>query len=79
MVSFALFLQSSLSCRADKTSSAVQLFDIYRQYNDDELQNAIKKLHVDKVITISRKAGNTIFKTGKILPLSFTPYKLSFA
>jgi len=50
--------QSSLSSAKDKESHALQLFEMYRQFDESLLRSAIKRLLRQKVLTYGKYEDN---------------------
>lgn len=74
IVTLTLLIHSSMCCVHDKTSWNIQLFDIYKNYSEDLLTAAMKKVRKTHLISTNKI---TAMFSNRNLPLSSSPYHLS--
>lgn len=68
-------IHSSCCCVRDKTSWNIQLYEIYKNYSDRTLSEAMSKVRNNHLIS-SNKVRSKV-KSTRILPLNSAPYHLS--
>lgn len=69
-------IHSSVCCANDKTSWSIQLYEIYKNYSEQLLGEAMTKVRNDQLIS-ANKLSNQNKLSIRNLPLSSSPYHLS--
>ena len=77
-------IHSAVCCSHDKTSYTMQLFDIYKNFNDGNLSQALEGMRQGRIIAINktrnmnnRKLEMATVDGKNILPYAYSPFHLS--
>lgn len=77
-------IHSAVCCSHDKTSYTMQLFDIYKNFNDGNLSQALEGMRQGRIIAINktknmnnRKLELATVDGKNILPYAYSPFHLS--
>lgn len=79
VASIVTLIHSTVCCALDKTSWSIQLYEIYKDFQDALLQTAMAKVRSDQMISQNKLSINTTYnKTqNRCLPLSSSGFHLS--
>ncbi|XP_014204050.1 general transcription factor 3C polypeptide 1 isoform X2 [Copidosoma floridanum] len=70
-------IHSSMCCGKERRSWAYQLFNVYQQYPENLLRNAMLKIRADKMVTMKKSYMCANKKFGNCMPMSSSQYQLS--
>ena len=79
VLTLTYLIHSAVSSLKEKTSWGLQLFNIYKMYEEKILSLAMRKVRLDKFISLNKSTKTKPILTSKFMPTTNHPYHISIS